>query len=163
MFNFYNMIQNCFCGSNIGFAECCEPYLEGKSFAKTAEQLMRSRYSAHATGASEYLKLTSYTLIEDDYDDAEMKQLAKYNHWQKLEVLTHTRGQANDELGTVEYKAYYKYQNDILRVHHENANFVKAGGKWQYHSGTMNPKIKTQQRNEPCACDSGKKYKKCCG
>jgi SEC-C motif-containing protein len=133
-------------------------------FAKTAEQLMRSRYTAHVVVACDYLKQSSHESLLGDFDEAEVKAWAKQNKWQKLEIVAHTNGQTTDEIGTVEFKAYYKGVDNILKLHHENSNFVKMNQQWQYHSGTVNPKAaKTQQRNEACACGSGKKYKKCCG
>ena len=36
----------CPCGSNIIYDTCCRPLIKGEQPAKTAEQLMRSRYSA---------------------------------------------------------------------------------------------------------------------
>ena len=48
-------MPNCYCGNSIPFQDCCEPYIKGITNAPTAEKLMRSRYSAFATGAADYL------------------------------------------------------------------------------------------------------------
>ena len=45
----------CPCGSQISLSNCCLPLLSGQTHAKTAEQLMRSRYSAHVLLQIEYL------------------------------------------------------------------------------------------------------------
>ncbi|MDQ6967588.1 MAG: YchJ family metal-binding protein, partial [Mariprofundaceae bacterium] len=49
--------KTCPCGSNKPFASCCRPIIANDS-ASTAEQLMRSRYSAFVLGDAEYLLKT---------------------------------------------------------------------------------------------------------
>lgn len=111
------------------------------------KELMISRYEAFVRHDWEYLVQTSthQTL-------AELSQPTTIE-WLKLDVLD-----AHDNI--VEFKAYYK-DNGILGVLHEKSTFVQIDGKWKYESGELyNSKI---ERNEPCPCGSGKKYKKCCG
>lgn len=48
----------CPCGAGTDYAACCGPLHRGEALAQTAEQLMRSRYSAFAVGDAEYLLLT---------------------------------------------------------------------------------------------------------
>jgi len=61
----------------------------------------------------------------------------------------------------VEYKAKHLYSlpqwNDVI-----NEEEQKRLMKEQQKSGTI-VKDKKVSRNDPCPCDSGKKYKKCCG
>ena len=52
------MDNPCPCGSNKPFAQCCEPYLQGKAIAPTPEALMRSRYSAYAMHQFDYIENT---------------------------------------------------------------------------------------------------------
>lgn len=47
--------DNCPCGSKLLLVDCCLPLLAGKQYAQTAEQLMRSRYTAHALLQITYL------------------------------------------------------------------------------------------------------------
>ena len=64
----------------------------------------------------------------------------------------------NENKGIVEFKAYYLENNEITLLH-EKSDFVKNDGVWEYDKGTfINSKI---ERNEPCPCGSGVKYKKC--
>lgn len=49
------MNKVCPCGSNKPFDYCCRPIVEGQKAAPTAEALMRSRYTAFALGAIDYL------------------------------------------------------------------------------------------------------------
>lgn len=57
-----NSSRLCPCKSNISYSDCCEPYHNSTKLPSTAEQLMRSRYSAYA------LKLINY-LIETTHKD----------------------------------------------------------------------------------------------
>ncbi|EKA60046.1 SecC motif-containing protein [Janibacter hoylei PVAS-1] len=45
----------CPCGTGSPFASCCGPLLASEGQAETAEQLMRSRYTAHVYGNAEHL------------------------------------------------------------------------------------------------------------
>ncbi|MEB4613424.1 YchJ family metal-binding protein, partial [Leucobacter sp. M11] len=47
--------ERCPCGSGSPFAGCCAPLLSGERQAQSAEQLMRSRFTAFAVGDAEYL------------------------------------------------------------------------------------------------------------
>ena len=52
-------LQTCPCrktaSAPISYAECCQPVVEGKTQAQSAEALMRARYSAFAVGKIDYL------------------------------------------------------------------------------------------------------------
>jgi SEC-C motif-containing protein len=52
-------MQTCYCCSGKVFEECCRPILDGVRKASTAEELMRSRYSAYATASVEYILQTT--------------------------------------------------------------------------------------------------------
>jgi SEC-C motif-containing protein len=146
-------LRLCYCNSKKEFSECCEPFLINKQKPSTPVQLMRSRYSAFVLGDGEYLVKT--TTKENRYeDDIEIiKEFAKSALWLGLEVLGESESQ-------VEFKAFYK-EGNIINVLHEKSSFVREDGMWLYKDGILfNSKI---ERNEPCPCKSGKKYKKCCG
>jgi len=143
----------CICGNEKPFSECCGAIIEGKRRAEIPEELMRSRYSAYVKADGRYLVLSA--IKENQYhDDAKLiEEFSLSVEWLKLEILN-----AVDD--TVEFKAYYKDQNSI-KVLHEKSNFVLENGLWKYNDGELyNSKV---ERNEPCPCGSGKKYKKCCG
>lgn len=155
----------CFCGASKAFSECCEPIIKGEKQAITAEQLMRSRYSAYATVEPKYLMLTTHISLLKDQNETDIRGWAEENKWQKLEVLSSQKGQSDDSRGEVEFKAYFIDYEGKQQVHHEKSTFLKETGKWYYSSGIINPKSvsQAQNRNDFCACGSGKKYKKCCG
>lgn len=50
---------NCCCGSEKYFEDYCEPYIRGIQGAPIAKALMRSRYTAYATQAVNYLVATT--------------------------------------------------------------------------------------------------------
>ncbi len=111
------------------------------------EELMRSRYNAFVKEDWAYLVKTSVNQTIE-----ELTLLAPIK-WLKLDVID-----AYDNI--VEFKAYYKDNNNI-QVLHEKSNFIKVDGNWKYLDGVLyNTKI---ERNESCPCGSTKKFKKCCG
>ena len=44
----FEKTEACPCGSGATYGECCGPIHDGTAKAKTAEALMRARYSAYA-------------------------------------------------------------------------------------------------------------------
>ncbi len=158
----------CPCGSEISFADCCLPLIEGVRSADTAEALMRSRYSAHATKAFGHLFDTTLPAKREEGDKMETAAWSKKLDWERLEIRSVVDGGANDEKGTVEFVARYRKDGQASE-HHEIAEFVKEEDRWYFKDGQaplaeqsirQGPKI---GRNEPCPCGTGKKYKKCCG
>ncbi len=143
----------CYCDSQKEFALCCEPFLNGSKKPSSPEELMRSRYSAFVLGESGYLLETTTPENRHDEDEKLIKEFAQSVTWLGLSVL-------KAEKDKVEFKAYYK-DNSGVQLLHEKSNFIQEDGMWLYKDGTLfNSKI---ERNEPCPCKSGKKYKKCCG
>lgn len=157
----------CPCGSGRAYGECCEPFIQGKALPETAEQLMRSRYSAYVTANVDYLHTTLHPEHRDDHDVDAARRWAAQADWLGLEVLATEQGGAGDDNGIVEFRVNYreKGKNKIL---HEISRFEKVDGAWTYVDGEM-PRPETVRvsarvgRNDPCPCGSGKKYKKCCG
>ena len=97
--------QNCYCGSNQKYTECCEPILNGLTKAKTAEQLMRSRYSAYVLSKIDYLKKTLAPESRTDFDENNTRQWSKQAQWLGLEILSSDKGLESDTKGTVEFMA----------------------------------------------------------
>jgi len=121
-------IQSCFCGSGISFNQCCQSILEGNQQAKTAEALMRSRYSAYAIHNVDYLIATTHPSQRANYSKEEITFWATSNQWQRLEIVAVTPT-------TVTFKAYYLDSNKQLQVHHEHSRFVFENGEWFYVDG----------------------------
>lgn len=127
----FNSQSPCPCGSQQALANCCEPYIQGQSWPETAELLMRSRYSAHALLAIDYLWDTWSPEQRLRSSKAEILQWAQSCDWLGLQILATQKGQAGDQEGTVEFIALFR-QDGQLRQHHELSLFRKNLGKWLY-------------------------------
>ena len=160
--------MKCPCGSELEYTDCCEPLITGERKAKTAEALMRSRYSAYVVGDIKYLGDTLDSKGREDFDFDATREWSKDTEWKSLEIVAVEDGGAEDERGFVEFIARYEMDGQLLE-HHERALFAKNDGRWEFVEGRVigrdpyrreAPKV---GRNDPCPCGSGKKYKKCCG
>ncbi len=159
-------MEECPCGSNLAYAECCEPVITGAQSARTAQELMRARYTAYTMADTEFIFNTTHPDHRDGYDHAGTKAWAQNSEWLGLEVLATEGGCSQDQNGTVEFIATFR-NNGIVQKHHELGRFSKQDDTWLFTTGDMvkpKPVVSTKVgRNEPCPCGSGRKYKKCCG
>lgn len=160
-------MAHCPCNSGKNFAECCEPVLNGTP-AATPEALMRARYSAHVTGAFDFLEDSVHSSTRETIDRAKMRQGTEAIQWEGMAVHETTGGGESDDTGTVSFTARYSI-NGIEQEMREDATFARENGEWRYLDGNVHghtpyrreaPKV---GRNDPCPCGSGKKHKKCCG
>ena len=158
----------CHCGSGRSYLDCCSPYISGARVPPTAEALMRSRYSAYAEGAVDYLGETLHPGHRADWDREATRRWSEGAEWLGLEIVSCTAGQAGDSEGWVEFIARFR-EKDGVKQHHERSRFESENGRWYYVEGDT-PKPQTRRheqprvgRNEPCPCGSGKKFKRCCG
>ena len=160
------MITPCPCGSGSTYAECCEPLITRKRAALTAEELMRSRYTAYTRVETGYLYETTHPDHRGDYDEKGTREWAESATWEGLEIRATVAGGSDDELGRVEFIARYRDAGG-KRAHHELAEFRKHDGTWYFVDGVgvkPQPAVSVKVgRNDPCPCGSGQKYKKCCG
>ncbi len=127
----FNSNDNCPCGSLKSFAFCCSVAHSNPVFIKTAEDLMRSRYTAFTLAKGEYLIETHHSETRKNVNEKEIVDWAKSVKWERLEILAKTKGTENDYQGTVEFKAYFK-EKGKLRYIHENSIFKKEFGVWKY-------------------------------
>lgn len=149
--------MKCFCNSGLSFDSCCRPYHDSKAIADTAEQLMRSRYSAFVLLNEDYLRRT--------WAASQCPQellLDEKTKWIKLDIISTSNGQKDDLNGKVEFKAGF-IQNDELACVHEISDFIRQQGRWVYHSGQLfDEPVEVLTMSRSCPCGSGKKYKRCC-
>jgi len=161
-------MSNCHCGSSLPFTECCEPFIKGARPAQTAEQLMRSRYSAYVTVDTDYIFETTHPNHRQGYDHKGTREWAESAQWENLEIVATIDGGEGDATGEVEFKATYRDKGG-RKVHHELASFRKDGERWYFTDGNLvapQPHVRSEPkvgRNDPCPCGSGAKFKKCCG
>lgn len=129
--------MECYCCSGKEFADCCEPFIVGAAKPVTAEELMRSRYSAYASGAIEYILRSTHPSTRKFHDAEAIEHWAKSSVWQRLEIIAKSAGEAKDKKGTVEFKAYFIDANGAPQIHHELSNFAKELGKWFFIDGKI--------------------------
>jgi SEC-C motif domain protein len=158
----------CPCGAGPSLDVCCGPFIRGQTQPETAEQLMRSRYSAYTEQAIDYILGTHDPEVDDDVDRESTERWAAESEWLGLEIIDTKAGGAGEERGEVEFVARYRFQGADAE-HHERATFRRIDGNWRYVNGEMvkpRPVVRDKPRvgrNELCPCGSGKKYKRCCG
>jgi SEC-C motif domain protein len=119
----------CPCGGAT-YEQCCGRFIEQGEVAQTAEQLMRSRYTAYTRCDDAYLKATWHASTRPEQvvaqdDDAK---------WLGLEVRRHVPA---GDAATVEFVARYKTAGRAHRLH-EVSNFVREQGRWFYVDGSFN-------------------------
>ncbi len=128
--NFYVKMSNspCFCGNPETFSECCQQFISSKKFPETPEQLMRSRYSAYATGEIDYLIDSTHPSTRKLYSRTEIARWMLSNKWLKLEII-----KSVDTL--VEFKAHFEEGLKSPEIHHERSTFQKENGRWYFLDG----------------------------
>jgi SEC-C motif-containing protein len=119
----------CPCGTGLPTTECCGRLHDGSATAGTAEQLMRSRYSAFALGDAEYLLATWHPTTRPRTLDLDPDV-----RWTGLDVLATTGGTLLTSAGTVEFRAHY-IAGKRAGSQHENSRFVREDGRWHYLDG----------------------------
>ena len=123
----------CPCGGNppgSALADCCGPVVAGDRLADTAEELMRSRYTAYALGHGDHLFRTWHprTRTDDAAPDPRVR-------WSGLEVLDVVAGGPDDAEGVVEFRARWVSHDDepVRRGElHERSRFARRAGRWVY-------------------------------
>ncbi|OHU86574.1 MULTISPECIES: YchJ family protein [Pseudoalteromonas] len=148
----------CYCPSEAPFQQCCEPFISGAQTPKTAEQLMRSRYSAYVVKNAQYIRATYAQEEKKHHSVEDILAFANAVNFIKLDILS--VGDTNDG-SFVEFQATYIADNKVCALH-ELSNFILEDGLWKYLDGHIypTPEIKLG-RNDMCPCGSGKKFKKC--
>lgn len=120
---------------------------------------MRSRYSAFARGLGDYLAAT-HDAPSTPEQRAETSRWARSVAWLGLEVLATEQGGAADGQGAVEFIARYLEDGAVVALR-ERSSFVRREGRWLYVSGAPGVTRTKVERNAPCPCGSGKKFKQC--
>lgn len=159
--------NNCPCGSHKSYDDCCGLYISNKESAPTAEALMRSRYSAYVKEVFSYVYDTYHSNTKQHFTLAAIEAQSKEITWLGLRIIETEKGQENDDTGVVKFSASH-HINDKTHFLNERSFFSREGGQWRYINGetqltTTAANGEKVGRNEPCPCNSGLKYKKCCG
>ncbi|MET7935782.1 YchJ family protein [Streptomyces sp. NPDC005322] len=124
---------SCPCGLPAPYEACCGRLHRGEAQAATAEQLMRSRYSAFAVRDEAYLLRSWHPTTRPP-----RVGLDPGLRWVGLEILGSKDGSAFHRTGTVEFRARYVEGGRTGELH-ENSRFVREGGAWVYVDGDSLP------------------------
>ncbi len=123
--------QTCPCGSGTTYDACCGRLHRGAGTAVTAEELMRSRYAAYATGDAAYLFRTWHprTRPDDLSPDPGVT-------WTGLTILDVAAGGPDDATGEVAFRASYTVATGAGELR-ERSRFERRGGGWVYVDGDV--------------------------
>lgn len=125
--------QLCPCGSKAPFATCCEPIITGTQLAETAEQLMRARFSAFATGAAAFLQKS----WDPETCPGELS-LDDGVEFLRLKIRDVVAGGPEDQLGQVAFTAVYRNAEGARELQSERSTFRKDSQHgWLYVDGVF--------------------------
>ncbi|TYA23005.1 YchJ family protein [Aggregatibacter actinomycetemcomitans] len=146
----------CPCHSHNTYGECCGRFHAYVQFPETTEQLMRSRYAAYVLKNVPYIVETTVPNQQKLLNVQAIQTWAENTQWLGLQILnteTLTKVQS-----AVEFNAIFQGEEGE-QAHHERSIFVKIDRRWYF----VDPTVPLPTMKQPCICDSGKKFKHCCG
>ncbi|MCB1740646.1 MAG: hypothetical protein KDK91_09770 [Gammaproteobacteria bacterium] len=120
---------DCPCGSGSCFGDCCRPLLDEQRAARTALELMRSRYTAYVLMRRDHLLRTWHPSTRP-----RLIQMDAGSRWLGLRIVACEDGGENDASGTVQFVARYKVGGRAFRLA-ERSRFVREAGAWLYLDG----------------------------
>ncbi len=123
---------DCPCGSGISYAQCCLNFLSGRAKPSTAEQLMRSRYTAFYFRNTDYLFGTHHPDTRSPRLRKELQSVVHNIMWRSLNVLAVVKGTKDDKNGKVEFECTY-HQDGELHEFYEKSRFKRYKGDWKYY------------------------------
>lgn len=126
--------NNCACGSNLEYLDCCGRYIEGGAEAQEPLALMRSRYTAYVLSKVDYLERTMRDWACIDFDRQATLDFCDRVTWHGLKIIA-TNYNKGEDFGEVEFEArYQKDGSSNVQVIYERSLFNKVSGKWFYTS-----------------------------
>lgn len=123
----------CACGSAMDYVLCCGRFIEQHELPISAEQLMRSRYTAYTLNHAAYLLDTWHPSTRPQHLHLDAAAPVK---WIELTVKAISAGQPEQDQGTVSFVARYKVNGKAERLA-EVSEFRKLDGRWYYVSGEL--------------------------
>lgn len=127
----------CPCGGIVkgaSYAACCQPYVEGREQAPSAEHLMRSRYTAYTMGETAYVLRTWHPDTRPTDLMLDPPDTPHATRWLGLTVHSHT--QLSDTQAQVMFTARYREGGRAHRLK-EHSRFVLEDGRWFYVAGDV--------------------------
>jgi SEC-C motif-containing protein len=128
------MSRPCPCTSKKPYDRCCGPFHAGTAAAETAEQLMRSRFSAYALGKVDYLIGTRPAAKRAEESREELATYCKAVSCVGLKIIAKEKGGKDDETGVVTFHASLQ-TNGRRSLHIETSTFARENGRWVYVDG----------------------------
>jgi SEC-C motif domain protein len=122
-------ISPCACGHPRAYLACCGRFIDGDAIAETAEELMRSRYTAYVLGRESYLLATWHADTRPASLGVDRDSATK---WLGLDVKQHV---PEGERAIVEFVARFKVGGGRAERLHEVSRFVREQGRWFYIDG----------------------------
>ncbi|MBB6170960.1 SEC-C motif-containing protein [Nocardiopsis mwathae] len=116
----------CPCGRPEAYGACCGRLHSGERTAATAEELMRSRYSAFAVGDADYLLRSWHPGTRPRRLDLDPRM-----RWLRLEVIATSGGTPFHTEGTVSFRAVYDDAGREGELR-EDSRFLRHEGAWTY-------------------------------
>lgn len=151
------MTLQCPCGSGQNLSGCCARYHNG-NLPNSAEELMRSRYSAYVLGLVDYLVSSTLPVQQTQLDRAAISAWSSQSQWLGLEVQSQQMLSAEPAHAWVSFIARWQDQ-DGKHAQQERSAFVQINQRWYF----LDPSVPLKaSRNDPCPCGGGQKFKKCC-
>lgn len=98
---------------------------------------MKSRYSAYAELAIDYLINTTHPSTIRYHNPVDILNWAKSSTWLKLEIISTQKGGPKENGGKVEFKAYFLEGRKMPKVHHEFSSFKKENNQWFFVDGKV--------------------------
>lgn len=114
----------CYCYSGQPYGECCQPYISRSLYPKTAETLMRSRFTAYRLVDLPYLMKTWHPKTRPTLDADVLHQTT----WTGLTVTHHKAGLKRS---VVSFVAEYLDENETKTLAEESL-FKKVKNRWVY-------------------------------
>jgi SEC-C motif-containing protein len=172
-----NTTQPCFCGSLRDFSSCCQPYINQELPVQTAEQLMRSRFSAYATGNAQYIYDTYAKSSQNAQSVKDIDDWSNSCVWIALVIHPILNSSSKTTEQYVEFSAFYITDNTLCELR-EKSRFILEEStlptittnadasekatlntqltQWRYIDGDIiaHNELATLKRNALCPCNN---------
>ncbi len=119
--------SDCPCQSDLSYAQCCQDFIQQIRIPESAQQLMRSRYSAYVLADSSYILATWHP----QYRPKDLTLTFNDPHWIGLKIVQCQAGTISDEEGLVEFIARYKVNGKAHKLK-ETSLFKQLNNRWYY-------------------------------